>query len=131
MPSVYLELAATEEQVLAALRHTASVFGVALSDGPLIYNIDVPVEAATTPEQFLPFSDRVDPVVKVRVVVAPGMPTRVQLESHTPLFYLTSQQGFDNAAVVSLARTLRETVRAAKEGRVRPAFPAPSGELDI
>ena len=130
MPSVNLELAATEEEVLSALRHTVSLYGVALSGGPLIFNIEVPTAAASDAERVAAFSTSIDPSVKVRMVIAPGIPSRVQLESHTPIFYFTSSEGFDNEAVVSLARTLRETVRAAKERRALPNFPAPGGNLE-
>jgi hypothetical protein len=123
--TIVLEVAATEAQAVAALRHTASIFGAAATGGPVVFTVDVPTEAAN-PELVSQLRQlQIDSFVRVQVAIAPGTPTRIQVESHPPIWYFTSSQGLDADAVTSLARTLRETVRATQEGRRPPTFPAP------
>jgi hypothetical protein len=115
------------QRCLAAVQHVAGLFGTTLRGGPALYTVAI-TPAAANPQLIVQLGAQtptLDDAVQLRIAIAAGSPTMVQIEAATPLYYLTAALGFDRDGVSSFATTLQATLHAdAGHGR-RPTFPAP------
>ena len=112
---------------LAALQYVAGLFETKLSGGPVMYTAQISPTASSL-RLLTDLGDQlpqIDETITLRIVIADGTKTSVQVESVTPLHYMTGALGFDSDAVNSFTTTLNaELLFEAGEGR-RPSFPAP------